>query len=321
VTQGQPAMTVIDDSISSRVNRSWHTAVRNLNNTFDSGLTFTSRWLYPFTKILRDNPNTEGMFIFLSDPSWFKGYLNDVDFSDCLKLYNNPAYRHPESGRIRIFFPQKLRAMRRVLGFKGYQTNKQLKESLGKLFRSRSFLKNLYAHWDEIAYTVPYTELDVFVKVDRVPKYPGLVQVSLGGIPRLSSSKLSMLATQLKFFHKKELNFHSDPFVNFYKELYLDRKVVFRPSELPWMLSWSGIFPEPILAGVVDINREHFLQETLLGKLMFFWYKFWNHKGSLITHLYSRADIPKLETKMNIRFPEFMRGIRNNDVSLEPDLL
>ena len=300
-----------------RINTLWVDGSKNKNDQFNGSITFNSRWLFPFAKIAITQPRNVGKFIFLSNPSWFSPFLNRVSVSDCMKMIADPKFTRDLTStcNLRIEYPQSIRYMRKSLGIGDKKTNCQIKDSLYRIFRTTSLWSNIYSYWDPWG-GVPYVNLDIFVKLDFVPKYPNLIKVCMGGMKRRGISSLLELAIKLKFFNKKELGFHKDPLVNFYKKLYIDRIHIFDEEELPWGIL-NPVSLIPIMSGYVDVDRESFLQETLIGRAIFSLYSFGRYKDDY-TNLFHRKDIPGLETRMSKRFPTLMDALICGDILLEP---
>lgn len=309
------------ESRRSQINTIWSKESRYKNTEFNSGLTFNSRWLFPFAKLAASKPKLVGKFIFLSNTSWFTPFFNRVTITDCMKLVTDPFFvrRMERPDDLRIHYPQSLRYMRKVLGVEDKLNNEQIKDSLFQLFRTPSLWTNIYSYWDP-PYHFPCVNIDVFLKIDTVPNHPNLIKVCIGGVCRLNASYLIELAVKLKFFNKKELGFHNDPIVNFYKKLYMDRIHIFTEEELPWgLIEENDSFLVPIMSSYVDLDREVFLQETILGKALFSLYLFGRYKDKS-TNLFFRRDIPGLEARMATRFPTLMDALICGEIPPQPIL-
>lgn len=277
--------------------------------------TYSSRWLYPFALLLQERPELNDKCLFLSDTHWFDKLYPQLSLIDLQSWDIDHYYRPSWLVSQRYFIPQKLKLMLSVLNPKSRKLKYKLKEVLYKLFRTTSRIRNILGHFLEYS-SIPYRDLDIFVKISKVNKHPNLVKVSLGGLFRPTPIKLFELICAIKFSSYCESTL--DPrIIQFYKAFYQDKKRLFNSTDLPCMFTSNLTHeykPVCILETYVDLTREHFLQETFLGRCVFSWF---NRKvtSSIIPHLYPRSDLPKLEEYCKTRFPSYTQALGLRHVS------
>ena len=291
-------------------------SIERVNNC---SITYISRLLYPFARLLQEQPNLENKIIFISDTRWLKPALKEVDnlplsfFRSTNKCTDSTSlYIHERAEHYYHYKPQNIKTMLNVLMPKSSNLKHKLKQSLTVLFRTKSRFLNWF-----LTYFVPYRGYDIFVKLSWADKKRKVAKISIGRIRipfmGIHANQLKV-AYEIKNYKQLQTEYNQKEIAKFYYDLYVMNKRIFSMNELPYHVEYKeGLFDPldicPILDGYVDIERESFLQDTFFGRLVFRFFKFFQQKRSFTQ--YTTNDLLELECYLKGKFNNLEKVLTN----------
>ena len=220
--------------------------------------TYSSRFLYPFARLLKEHPEYEKKYIFLSNGDWIKPLTDIVKESWISKLDEIP-----KSLNNLVKYPPRhdINNMLKRLDPKTETTRKLLKRTLIKFFGT-NFKNSNYNHYDIVLF------------LEWKNKHERLVSVYLVGIPRekMFEAVKSKVEIALCLKYNPEENWR------FLDAIYSGSYYIMNEYQVN-----KHILVDKILIAMhqtLSLRRECFLQLTMKGKLLFMYHVMkydWEH--------------------------------------------